>query len=320
MPIPATDRFRARSVILPPALGSTLMATVALRVLHRREPDRPMACVARYAGLLRGLPYVTETVDDNAPNLYERMLADRDVLDLTGTLDNQPNRRATSVHLIELLCRRAGVRADQLKPECALTMVERAASQSQIDAYRRESGKPVVLFATRTSTANKEWPWSHWNDLIQRTKTKVCWVHAGGYVLDPALPDAIYATADPRQTVALAAVADGIVTLDTFLLHAAAVADYAARAPVVTVLGSTRPECVSYPHFENLYVEQLECQPCCRPYHRWDLAYDETGRVLTRPDGRPKKWVCPHVQCMGLVSVDCVEDAIRRRIPQKAQW
>lgn len=58
--------------------------------------------MARYASRLRRLPYLTETEDDRAPNLYERMLADKDVLDLTGTLDYQPNRRASSVHLFRI--------------------------------------------------------------------------------------------------------------------------------------------------------------------------------------------------------------------------
>ena len=56
------DRFSAMSVMVPKALGATLMATVVLRQLRATFPGRTIRCVVQYPELLISLPYIDEVV------------------------------------------------------------------------------------------------------------------------------------------------------------------------------------------------------------------------------------------------------------------
>lgn len=175
----------------------------------------------------------------------------------------------------------------------------------------KAAGRLAVAFTTRTSTPNKEWPQGRWTELVARTSTFCTWIHAGGDILKPRIPNVIYRDLTVRETIALTAVVDAVVTLDTFLLHAAACR---RRSGVIVLLGSTRPECVSYPAFTNLYVEALPCQPCGRPFHRFDVSYGPDGEVRRYSSGRVRKWECPHVECMAHIEVSAVEQALRHAL------
>jgi ADP-heptose:LPS heptosyltransferase len=292
-------RFIKRTAILPSALGATLMSTVALRGLAAAAPDQPLSCVTRFPALLANLPYVAAVyAEPLGMGGFEHVIQDCEVTDLTGTLDDQPNRRAVARHLIDLLCERADVPNDGGGPECVLTADELSAAHSRLERYRTNRARRVVVFSTRTATPNKEWPLARWQELVVRARD-IRWVHVGSAIAGPILPGVVYETISPRETIALCGAADGVVTLDTFLLHAAKAA---RQRNTVALFGSTRPECVSYPEFKNLYLEGYECQPCGRPFHRMDLAYTEAGEVGLWPNGKARKWECAHVDCMKLLT------------------
>lgn len=144
---------------------------------------------------------------------------------------------------------------------------------------------------------------------------RVKWLHLGE-PQEPLLSEVEYLSLSPRQSIAITKYADGIVTLDTFLLHAAATQRLASGG-VVTLLGSSHPTCVSYAAFRNLYFKQYDCQPCGRPYSPFDLAVLPDGSRVLWPNGKAKKWECEHVACMDLIGVDAVVDAIQTAILQR---
>jgi ADP-heptose:LPS heptosyltransferase len=169
--------------------------------------------------------------------------------------------------------------------------------------------------ATRTSTHNKEWRRERWGEVVHRMGNRVKWLHLGE-PQEPLLSEVEYLSLSPRQSIAITKYADGIVTLDTFLLHAAATQRLASGG-VVTLLGSSHPTCVSYAAFRNLYFKQYDCQPCGRPYSPFDLAVLPDGSRVLWPNGKAKKWECEHVACMDLIGVDAVVDAIQTAILQR---
>ena len=80
-----TTRFSALTVLLPKALGATLLGTPALRQLRRAFPGRFIRCVAQYPDLLKNLPYVDDVLSYDNPQLFARAIQDHDIVDLTGT-------------------------------------------------------------------------------------------------------------------------------------------------------------------------------------------------------------------------------------------
>lgn len=259
-----------------------------------------------------GLPYLDAVFAWDDPRVFAEAIHDCEIIDLTGTLTRQPHRRSQPVHLLDLLCERAGVSNDGLGPDCALSDEELRDAWKAICLPSRSDRRVTIAAATRTSTPNREWPWTAWSQLIDRTKNEIRWIHFGDRLGNP-IEGMEYVSAPLRQVLASLCWVDGVVSPDTFLLHAAA-ACRKTDSRVIVLLGSTHPATVSYPPFCNLYVDGLDCQPCGRPYSPFDIVRDARGAVLLRQDGKPLKWVCEDVQCMNRINVEHVEDALRERL------
>lgn len=311
-------RFSDITVLVPKAIGVALLSSVVVRALKKRAPDRNIRCVARHGVFFHGCPYVEEVIDPNTPYLFRDAIQDKHVIDLSRYLDYQPNRREVPVHLLDLLCNQAGVQNDGGGPECFLQPEEEAWAKAEIARHQKPGASATILITTRTSTVNKEWRQRRWIELVRHFGSNVLWLHVG----DPrgqVLEGVVYLSTSPRQTIALAGAVTGVVTLDTFLLHAAACARNRTGG-VVTILGSSRPECVSYAAFRNLYVKEYDCQPCGRPYGSHDFNILPNGEVMRWPNGKAMKWVCEHVSCMDLVSVASVIESIDECILQVKPW
>lgn len=300
-------RFSSIVVLTAKARGATLLASIPLKRLRLKYPGRRIVCITQFPELLTGLPYIDDIFTYNTPGVYEIAIMDNEVIDLTGTLDFQPNRRDVRRHLMALICERAGVANEVEHPECNLTPQERAAALDLVCSARRRPELQLGVFTTSTSTPNKEWRLDKWTQLICNTSRSVEWIHLG-LPRGELIPNVTYLRPQPREAVGVIGLADCVVTLDTFMLHAAATQFHDGR--VIVLLGSTRPECVSYPEFTNIFHLDLECQPCGRPYHPLDVAYSADGIPLRWPSGKEREWECPHVGCMDLVPVDEVEKAL----------
>jgi ADP-heptose:LPS heptosyltransferase len=306
--------FQNITVIVPRTLGATLLSTVVLRQLRRKLPHRTIRCVAKFTDVLEGLPYIDEIWHFDDPHVFEGAIKDNEVIDLTSTLHCQPNRRYPPIHLIDVLCRHAGIENDAQGPECFLSRAELNAAQQLVTSNKVEHDRMVIAMTTRTSTRNKEWRHERWVELVQRMGNQVSWLHLGEH--QGPLPTNVQCLSlSPRQSIALTRFVDGVVTLDTFLLHAAATQRIKSGA-VVTLLGSSHPSCVSYQRFHNLYFNEYECQPCGRPYSPFDLLILPDGSTPKWPNGKAKKWECEHVACMDLITVDVVLNAIQTSIFQ----
>ena len=305
-------RFKEITVILPRAKGATLLSTVVLRRLRHKYPESLIQCISKFPELLEGLNYVDRICDWDDVLNFEGAIMDREVIDLNGTLDFQPNRRPAPIHLIELLCKRAKVNNDFLGPECNLSGKEIISAQSEIGLNGSRHGLPVILITTRTSTVNKEWSCDSWKELVMHFGDRVRWLHVGDFH-KPLINGVEYLSLTPRQSIAVAGLVDGVVTLDTFLLHAAA-SQRRQRGGVVVLLGSSHPNCVSYDTFRNVYFQSLECQPCGRPFSQFDLKRLSDGQPEPWPNGKAKKWECEHVDCMKAIKVEYVATAIESEI------
>src|SRR5216684_3242489 len=300
------SRFDSIVILVAKARGATLLASVPLRRLREKYPTRQIVCVTQFPELVVGLPYVDKVLFYETPGIYEQAIKDCEIIDLTGTLDFQPHRRDVPRHLISLLCERAGVTEVPDHPECNLTEEETATASRLILAARQRPELSLGIFTSTTSTPNKEWSAQHWTHLISRTAHYVEWIHLGRK--KRGLDGTICLDVEPRQMIGILGMADCIVTLDTFMLHAAATQFRDQR--VILLLGSTKPECVSYPEFNNIFHLQLDCQPCGRPHHPLDIAYSSDGVALRWPSGRERGWECSHVECMDLITAMEVERAV----------
>jgi len=304
--------FKNIAVIVPRAMGVTLLCTAVLRQLKRLHTDAQILCICKFPELLINFPFVDKVFCYDEPFLFEMAIKDKNVIDLNGTLEFQPNRREKRVHLIDLLCERAKIINDSEGPECNLSEEELSEAIKIVNSVHRGKCNSIVAMTTRTTTPNKEWKLARWRELVYRTKEEIKWIHIGEYML-PFIPHVEYLTLTPRQSIAVLNYVDAVVCLDTFILHAAAT-QRLHTGNVIVLLGSTHPKCVSYESFINIYHEELDCQPCGRPYSQFDLNFLPDGSVTHWENGKPKKWECKSVKCMDLISVDDVEQALMEKI------
>jgi ADP-heptose:LPS heptosyltransferase len=105
-------------------------------------------------------------------------------------------------------------------------------SWARTEAQRLANGKPLVWLQTKSRMPEKDIPEVIWQELV----------HTGSCAY--TFVDLSRKQYSRRQAIALTAVADAGITLDSFLLHASE----AVRAKnVLVVLVSTYPEVVCYP-------------------------------------------------------------------------
>lgn len=253
-------------------IGDVLMCTPALRELRSHRPNSRIRFYTDFPSLLRGLPYIDEVLPTAAAPPGAVSLRYEDAV---------PPRR----HLAQILADNLGLRVRNVQPDCVIdpALVERFAEMW------RGLPRPHIIISRRASkwTPNKEWPQTHWAELIGRLVRKAAVIEIGTSG-DTAAESFGVNYLDLRGRTSLEEFAAAIAAADLHVgpdsgpVHIAAAAH---KRSVVLYGGYLHPSNTAYPGNIALYTP-VECAPC------W----------LRTP--------CPYnLMCLNVISASQVEEA-----------
>lgn len=249
IPILVPHRKAEIHVVREGALGDVLMATPALRRVKELNPQCRVTFYTHFGKLVRGLPFLDEVHPvDAAPPGKAILLRYENVV---------PVRR----HIAGIFGEILGVDIRNNRPSCVI-------EPPLLDHYRhvfRDMPRPWIIFNRKAGgwSSNKNWPDSHWQELIGRMMRWASLIETGmgvaalrpggqGHYLD--LVDQLSLEA----LVAATAAADLHVGPDSGPMHLAAAFD----VPAVVIFGGyIEPICTSYPGNIDLY-SPVPCAPC----------------------------------------------------------
>jgi len=262
-------------------MGDVMLATPALKVLKRSRPDLELRvhCQENHVQILEHNPYldyVSSFPED--PHFQNVIVTDTNY----GRLYPSTSCRK---HATEIIADLLGVVLEDRRLIVALTEADEERAMNIVAGYKN----PVSMHITSGSLAYKNWPLDRWKELVQRMPD--CTFVQLGTKDDPR----IGATVDVREmTTAREAIAvvkhtRCFLGVDSFLNHAT----NAVGTPGVVLFGPSTPAIWGHAENTNIYKD-VECSPCV----------DTIG-----------KNPCPHGhRCMASISVDEVEEAIRRTL------
>jgi ADP-heptose:LPS heptosyltransferase len=231
------------------ALGDVLMATPALRRVKELNPSCRVIFYTHFASLVRGLPFIDEVRPvDAAPTWRSIRLRYENLV---------PVRR----HIAGIFGEILGVDIRNNRPSCVL-------DPRLLEHYRhefRDLPRPWIILNRRAGpwSPNKNWPDSHWQELIGRLLRWATVIETGtGVVVErPGEAGHYVNLVDKLSQEALAAAtaaADLHVGPDSGPMHLAAAFD----VPAVVIFGGyIEPSCTSYPGNIDLY-SPVPCAPC----------------------------------------------------------
>ncbi len=174
-----------------------------------------------------------------------------------------------AIHLTSVFCRQAGVSPhDNLY--VTLTDEHRAWAQG-LD-------KTILIHTTTGWSPYKDWPMSHWRQLVSQLKTETGYdiLQVGG-ASDRRVPEIDFLESPSRRhSIAAVAACRLFIGLDSFLNHASR----AVQKPALILWGSSHPVGTGYAQNYNLVngvlwqpefgydTTTLRCQPCYRNYRQ----------------------------------------------------
>jgi ADP-heptose:LPS heptosyltransferase len=249
IPLLAPYRKAEVHLVREGALGDVLMATPALRRLKELSPKCRVTFYTHFASLVRGLPFIDEVRPVAEAPAGKRILLRYENL--------VPVRR----HIARIFGEMMGVDVRDDRPSCML-------DTRLLDRYRREFRdlpRPWIIVNRKAGpwSPNKNWPESHWEELIGRL---LHWAT----VIETGTGDPVERPGDRGRYVSLVgrlslealaaaiAAADLHVGPDSGPMHLAAAFD----VPAVVIFGGyIEPSCTSYPGNIDLY-SPVPCAPC----------------------------------------------------------
>lgn len=219
------------TVRTPKTLGCTVASTALIQSLRAAFPDGRLLVYTEYPDLFEGLLDADTIIDLSVGQELDAYDVDlKDYVQLRNPQTNEPKRHLIE-HAFEIAEESLGVTLPRsYKPKVLLGSEEILWAERERDRLRE--GKLLIWLQTKTSTVEK--------DVIEEVWEEVNRLGSERY----AFIDLSNASYSRRQALALTAVADGGITLDTFLLHGS---QAVGARNVVVLLVSTYAEVVCYP-------------------------------------------------------------------------
>jgi heptosyltransferase-2 len=248
-------------------LGDLLMTTPALAALKNQYPGKQLhvACQRKLWPVLQNNPDVDKIIDitENINKNRYHMIIDISTpcarYEATRVSAGKPVQKSR----VEIFAEATGVRDTirGLTPIYHVTKDETAWAQEFMERADLSSGKPRVGVALRSAEMYRNWPEDRYQrlfDLVQEHMDIVILDHSREHMFK----DIVDACGFPlRKAIAILSQCDGLITVDTSLLHFGA----ALKVPTIALFGPIdyRPRCKAY---KNVTVVQsdLDCIPCWR--------------------------------------------------------
>lgn len=230
------------------ALGDVLLCTPALRELHRINPNTRLTFYTDFPDLIRGLPGIHSVLP----------YAERSPLALEFVYESSiPPLR----HIAKIMGDCIGVDVQDVRPICAMDLNSVEHWRSRLDHLARPIA--VINRSAGPFTPNKDWPASHWDELVERLcqTGSAVEIGTGAAASSPCRRDRfldLRGQTTIKDLIAVVAASDVHVGPISGPVHIAA----AVGTPSVVIFGGYEdPVGTHYGGNLDLFT-QLACSPC----------------------------------------------------------
>ncbi len=247
-------------------LGDILMTTPTIDALHAKYPDKriEVACQKRLWPALQNNPSISKLIDSDANINPKRYYA---IMDLSTPCARYEAARVSSgkpvqKSRVEIFAEAAGVRdkLTDMKPKYYVSSEERLWAEEFIEKTVT-SKKPKIAVGLRSAEMYRNWPEKYFAQLFTalRPHFEILLIdHSREHIFE----NVVDACGFPlRKSIAIMEQCDGVITVDTSLLHFGAALDL----PTVTLFGPIdyKPRCKGYDKV-TVVKSDLKCTPCWR--------------------------------------------------------
>lgn len=249
-----------------PGIGDILMITPALEALKARYPERKLevACQKKLWPILDNNPNVDKLLscDDNFN--YKKYFL---VLDISYPCARYEsirvnNRKSVQKSRVEIFAEAMNVRNEikSIVPQYIVADKEEVFAKDFIKSNCKNN-KPNVAIALHSAESYRDLPEEHYKDLFSYLEDDYNLI-----LIDPAKKGTYNNTVDAsgfniKQAVAILAECDGLITVDTSMLHFAA----ALNIPTIALFGPIdyKARCKGYKNV-TVVLSGMDCSPCWR--------------------------------------------------------
>lgn len=275
-------------------IGRNIFATAVIRNLRNTYPDKKIFVVAGFPEIFFNNPHVDRVYGfSSLQHLYDDYIDGRkDTVLIEVEPYRHPEYIAGNEHIIKCWCDMLEIECDSVKPELYLTKSE----LDMAEAYVKKFEKPLILFqhtggkapdsqdkANQIASTTAMYRRNLREDTIQKIVDKLT---EDGYTVGSVQTPNQFQPKNSekisfplRAVIALIPHCYGVISIDSFLMHAAAAFD---KKSLVCWAG-TSPEKLGYEMHTNLRQKKCRTPECHRPN---SYAYD------VQPNGTI--WDCPY--------------------------
>lgn len=269
---------------LPDSMGCTVASTAVIKSVIEQYKNEDIKVITPFPDLLIGFKCI-EIINSNECGI------DIFDVDLREYTKRRPHNslpfRSSYIHMIEMAENQINDQLKRMTPEIILNEHEEEWAKKEIKKYPF----PLIWIQSISTSSNRLWPEENWKELKNTFLGIYSFIDlsTAGYSL--------------RESLAIAKYSFSGVCLDSFMVHGSAAVN---ANNVLVILGSSRPECVTYPG-QHVFYKNTECnlQPCamhgyfngCKKEHE-SLFYQ-------------KNCIYPQHKCMNSISTKDVIETIK---------
>jgi len=289
------DKAKYVIFIVDGGIGKNIMATVPIRGIRAKYPDKKIVVVCGYPDVFKFNPNVYRVHPfQNTPDFYDNYVADEQavVLKAEPYLDNRYVYKQGPLHCSQLWCEMLGVPFDDSKPDLFLNKKE----LSQAKNFVQSKNRPVLLIQFNGGVPPRPNPQDPKQvvpapKMFARNLPMQTAMHVGqelsekyhvmvaGAATQPVWEGAERVSYPLRQTFAIVPHVHKLLLIDSMMQHVAA----ALEKQAVVCWCGTSPDLLGYESHINLRMKECPTPECHRPNsYLWDR------------DAKGQPWDCPH--------------------------
>jgi heptosyltransferase-2 len=248
-------------------MGDLIMATTGIEALKKKFPSKKVhvAIQKKLHPVLEGNKYIDELLDINDSINLKRyyMIIDISYPCARYEIARLRSGKKVEKNRVEIFAEAIGTREliRDLRPRFYVSEAEKADGQEFLKDQRADPKKKTIALGTHSAELYRDWPQENYEALIEKIKHKYNLVilHANRTEFYKGTIDACGLPL--RKAAGILAACDGLITVDTGLLHMAAALDI----PTIALFGPIdyRARCKGYKN-TTVIVSDLECIPCWR--------------------------------------------------------
>jgi len=248
-------------------MGDLIMATTGIEALKKRFPSKKVhvAIKKKLHPVLENNPHIDAVLDIDEPINARRyyMIIDISYPCARYEIARLRSKKTVEKNRVEIFAEAIGTREliSDLKPRFHILKSEIDEGKMFLADHKIDPNKKTIAIATHSAELYRDWPKNHYEYLINIIKDKYNVV-----IIHSERTDFYANTVDAcglplRRAAGILASCDGLVTVDTGLLHIAAAIDL----PTIALFGPIdyKARCKGYKN-TTVLVSDLPCIPCWR--------------------------------------------------------